>query len=141
MKFKIEKNPKVELLNKPNAKNYADHLKLKGEIDSKIEEIKSQIPDVCKPFTKRVGVWIWIEKPIGAHFDQKTQARLKSLGFHFSPKRNAWQNPCGIESGKSYRDPRKRYGVLDLFKGVKTSYEKLVAEEAPETGGESCAPF
>uniref|UniRef100_A0A6H2A2W7 Uncharacterized protein n=1 Tax=viral metagenome TaxID=1070528 RepID=A0A6H2A2W7_9ZZZZ len=140
MKFKIEKNPKVELLQKPTAKNYAEHLTLKSEINSKIEEIKAALPEVCKPFAKRVGAWIWIEKPLGFDFSAKDQGKLRKLGFHFNPKRNAWQNPCGIETKKSYHDPRKKYGVLDLFKGVKTSYTELVKEKKPELG-ESSAPF
>ena len=67
------------------------------------------------PYARVVGKWIWIEFPTIP--DPATRAALKDLGFHWSKRRGAWQNPCGFTgTGKSRRDPRAKYGEIEAEK-------------------------
>lgn len=58
-----------------------------------------------------VGAWIWVTFP--APPSEEARAFLKSHGYRFNAKRQAWQNPCGRHSGgaKGY-DPRTKYGAV-----------------------------
>ena len=55
-----------------------------------------------------VGSWVWIQ------FTEKQPAAitaaLAELGFHWNPKRQAWQHPCGAVTAGSPHDPRAKYG-------------------------------
>jgi hypothetical protein len=54
-----------------------------------------------------VGKWVWIQ------FSEKQPSNitrvLAELGFHWSKRRLAWQNPCGAFTQRSNREPRERY--------------------------------
>lgn len=54
-----------------------------------------------------VGKWVWIQ------FSEKQPSKitrvLAELGFHWSKRRLAWQNPCGAFTQRSKREPRERY--------------------------------
>jgi hypothetical protein len=54
-----------------------------------------------------IGQWVWIqftETPA-----EPIRAELSQLGFHWNPKRKAWQHPCGRVTEGSPKDPRERY--------------------------------
>ena len=60
-----------------------------------------------------VGRWIWIEFADKPSAD--VRAELKAAGFHWSPKRLAWQHNCGhpTRAARGY-DPRDKYGSVEL---------------------------
>ncbi len=56
-----------------------------------------------------VGKWVWIQFP--APQPKRVTALLSRLGFHWSPRRMAWQHPCGkFSDAISDVDPRQTYG-------------------------------
>lgn len=56
-----------------------------------------------------VGKWIWVqfENPPAA----QVRAGLSQLGFHWSPRRQAWQHPCGVFDVDTGGDPIRKYGA------------------------------
>jgi hypothetical protein len=46
--------------------------------------------------------WLWLT--LGVKPDEETRAFIKSLGFHWAPRSNAWQHPCGYFK-KTYVKP------------------------------------
>lgn len=60
-----------------------------------------------------IGRWVWITFPTkpGA----ETRAALKSAGFRWCGRRQAWANDCGVKSARarSYH-PRDRYGSIPV---------------------------
>jgi hypothetical protein len=53
-----------------------------------------------------VGQWVWVRS--SRSLLSLEQALLFEVGFHFSPRRGAWQHPCGVSSSPS-REPFARY--------------------------------
>ena len=60
-----------------------------------------------------VGAWVWVTFP--APPSEQARTFLKSHGYRFNAKRQAWQNSCGRHTGgaKGY-DPRTKYGVIPV---------------------------
>ena len=80
------------------------------------EAIASQIQEHAPealPYTARVGKWLWITFP--SKPQSKTLAAIKQMGFSWNPRRNAWQNPCGVFRRRNVKiDPREVYGEEPL---------------------------
>jgi hypothetical protein len=56
-----------------------------------------------------IGRWVWV------HFAEapapELRATLSQLGFHWSPRRQCWQHPCGFFRTGRGGDPAGKYGV------------------------------
>lgn len=72
--------------------------------------LRDSLPGAVQ-YAKVVGRWVWITYPMPP--DAVTRAMLKSLGYHWSNRRGAWQHPCGCTSKKSSGNPRRKYGELE----------------------------
>ena len=57
-------------------------------------------------YTEVVGQWVWVHR--SPELQYLEQAWLFELGFHYSPRRRAWQHPCGVPSSPS-RAPFVKY--------------------------------
>lgn len=55
-----------------------------------------------------VGSWVWIQ--FADKQPSHITAALAELGFHWNPKRQSWQHPCGTVTTGSPQDPRAKYG-------------------------------
>ena len=53
-----------------------------------------------------VGQWVWVH--VSRSLLELERAQLFELGFHYSPRRRAWQHPCGVPSSPS-REPFCRF--------------------------------
>src|SRR5688572_28645505 len=58
------------------------------------------------PLTEVVGQWVWVHTP--ERITEVEESMLFELGFHYSPRRLAWQHPCGAFSSSS-RQPFLKY--------------------------------
>src|SRR5687767_4916410 len=63
---------------------------------------------VCRQwgFTEVVGQWVWVHA--SDTLTSLERAWLFELGFHWSPRRRAYQHPCGVSSSPS-REPFATY--------------------------------
>ena len=57
-------------------------------------------------YTEVVGQWVWVH--VSPELQYLERAWLFELGFHYSPRRRAWQHPCGVPSSPS-REPFVKY--------------------------------
>ena len=53
-----------------------------------------------------IGEWVWVH--VSRSLLELERSQLCELGFHFSPRRRAWQHPCGVPSSPS-REPFARF--------------------------------
>ena len=65
-----------------------------------------------------VGRWVWIETATPP--DKASRDWLLDLGFHWNPKRRAWQHPCGAFAAHSNGNPRWKYACAPA-----TSFDSL----------------
>jgi hypothetical protein len=73
-----------------------------------LSRLKQELPEVFNQ-AQIVGNWVWLEFSVAP--DPEIRANLKKLGFHWNPKRQCWQHPCGVHRHHSQGDPRDRYEV------------------------------
>ena len=57
-------------------------------------------------YTEVVGQWVWVHR--SPELQWLERALLFELGFHYSPRRRAYQHPCGVPSSSS-REPFVKY--------------------------------
>jgi uncharacterized membrane protein YeiB len=70
-----------------------------------LEFIRDRIPRQWG-YTEVVGQWVWVH--LSRSLLQLERAWLFELGFHFSPRRRAFQHPCGVPSSPG-RQPFATY--------------------------------
>lgn len=57
--------------------------------------------------TEVVGSWVWVhQSPTLRHTERSA---LFELGFHWNPRRQVWQHPCGILTPPAPAGPLPRY--------------------------------
>src|SRR5438309_6762289 len=71
--------------------------------------LKNEMPDIWSQ-AEVVGKWVWLEFNVPPL--KEIRAKLKQLGFHWNRVRRCWQHPCGVQRGRSTRDPRGVYAVV-----------------------------
>ena len=76
--------------------------------DRVIEELK-RVTQGAYSRAGLIGRWVWV------HFSEPPAAEIRSalsqLGFHWSPRRQCWQHPCGYFQTGRGGDPAGKYGV------------------------------
>jgi hypothetical protein len=76
--------------------------------DRVIEELK-RVTQGAYSRAGLIGRWVWV------HFSEPPAAEIRSalsqLGFHWSPRRQCWQHPCGYFRTGRGGDPAGKYGV------------------------------
>ncbi len=66
-----------------------------------MEFVRVRIPRQWQ-FVEVVGQWVWVH--VSDSLLELERALLFELGFHYSPRRRAFQHPCGMSSA-SGREP------------------------------------
>lgn len=57
--------------------------------------------------TQVVGSWVWVhQSPSLRHAERSA---LFELGFHWNPRRQVWQHPCGVSAPSPAAGPLPRY--------------------------------
>ena len=57
--------------------------------------------------TEVVGLWVWVYQSPGLR--QTERSALFELWFHWNPRRQAWQHPCGVLTPGATSGPLPRY--------------------------------
>ena len=57
--------------------------------------------------TEVVGSWVWVYQSPGLR--QAERSALFELGFHWNPRRQAWQHPCGVLTPPAATGPLGRH--------------------------------
>src|SRR5688572_33504936 len=57
--------------------------------------------------TEVVGSWVWVHQ--SPTLRQAERSTLFELGFHWNPRRQVWQHPCGVLSPAAAAGPLPRY--------------------------------
>jgi hypothetical protein len=57
--------------------------------------------------TEVVGSWVWVHQSPGLR--QVERSALFELGFHWNPRRQVWQHPCGLLTPPAADGPLRRY--------------------------------
>jgi hypothetical protein len=65
--------------------------------------------------TEVVGQWVWVHRT--DTLDSMERSHLFELGFHWSPRRQAWQHPCGQFQSPPSRQQFIRYFPAELESG------------------------
>lgn len=58
-----------------------------------------------------VGSWVWVQ--FSGEPAPEVRAGLSQLGFHWSPRRQAWQHPCGHDKAGVGGDPMAVYETAE----------------------------
>ncbi len=57
--------------------------------------------------TEVVGSWVWVYQSPGLR--QSERSALFELGFHWNPRRQVWQHPCGVPTPGAAASPLARH--------------------------------
>lgn len=57
--------------------------------------------------TEVVGSWVWVYQ--SRSLSQAERSTLFELGFHWNPRRQVWQHPCGVLTPPAAVGPLARY--------------------------------
>jgi hypothetical protein len=68
--------------------------------------------------TEVVGSWVWVHQ--SSALRQAERSALFELGFHWNPRRQVWQHPCGVLTPPAPIGPLARYAYdLAMKLGVR----------------------
>jgi hypothetical protein len=126
---------KLDSLGKSKAQIYQANVQEQIALETRQREIIASLPEEVKPFGAIVGRWIWIW--YAPHFVPRVKPHydlLKRLGFFWNTRRSAWQNPCGVETGRAKSDPRKFYRVTFLGQAPKAPSKEYTEAELESMG-------